>query len=475
MKKQFIPSIILNNKKAVSGFYDRTVISNDPVALSISYNDAGCDSIIIFDQSDDDLSHEEALDIIKEICSNVDVPVIGAGNVKRMEDIKKLLYAGCKMAALNFSKTENAAILEEVSKKFGKDKIAVCYADTQLSKKVVEDNADAINMYASKMIYLPRLSVLDCDNQHESFDYDYNNSPKDTYNENSNIDLEESLMEHPVVVLDSVKSIPHIVYLDNPKANVSSIKGSSVALLLSDKICAVTGSAVSVNAENIVEIKDFAIEAGIDVERFESRFKWEDFKLDSNGLIPVVVQDYRTDQVLMVAYMNEESYNATLRTGKMTYYSRSRKTLWEKGDTSGHYQYVKSLACDCDLDTILAKVKQIGAACHTGSYSCFFNEIAKKDYTEKNPQKVLDSVYNVIADRKVNKREGSYTNYLFDKGLDKILKKCGEEATEITIAAKNENKNELVYEISDYLYHMMVLMVEKGVSWKDVTDELSRR
>ena len=159
----------------------------------------------------------------------------------------------------------------------------------------------------------------------------------------------------------------------------------------------------------------------------------------------------------------------------MTYYSRSRNELWEKGDTSGHFQYVKSLTADCDLDTILAKVKQIGAACHTGSYSCFFNEIAKKDYTEKNPQKVLDSVYNVIADRKVNPREGSYTNYLFDKGLDKILKKCGEEATEITIAAKNANGNEIVYEMADYLYHMMVLMVEKGVSWEDVTDEFARR
>ena len=111
----------------------------------------------------------------------------------------------------------------------------------------------------------------------------------------------------------------------------------------------------------------------------------------------------------------------------------------------------------------------------TGSRSCFFNEIAKKEYTEKNPQKVLDSVYSVIADRKVNPREGSYTNYLFDKGIDKILKKCGEEATEIVIAAKNPNDNEIVYEISDFLYHVMVLMVEKGVSWEDITDELSRR
>ena len=136
---------------------------------------------------------------------------------------------------------------------------------------------------------------------------------------------------------------------------------------------------------------------------------------------------------------------------------------------------MKSLTADCDMDTILAKVKQIGAACHTGSHSCFFNEIAAKEYHEKNPQKVLDKVYEVIADRKEHPKEGSYTNYLFDKGLDKILKKCGEEATEIVIAAKNPNEKEIVYEMSDYLYHMMVLMVEKGVSWNDITDELARR
>lgn len=455
MKKTFIPSIIINNKKAVRGFHDDTVISDDPVALAVSYNDEGSDGLIVFDQSTDDISHEASLDIIKEICSKTDVPVISAGNVRRMEDIKKLLYAGCKMAALNFSKPDNARILEEVSKKFGKDKIAVSYADTAESRKIVADNKEAINELASTMIFLPQSAVC------ESI--------------SSNASFAEKLVSNPVTPEDGVKDIPHIVYLDNPESDVANLKGGAVAVLLSGFVCGITGSALSANAARLTEVRDFAIEAGIDVQIFEARYKWEDFKLDANGMIPVVVQDYRTDQVLMVAYMNEEAYNATLRTGKMTYYSRSRNELWEKGDTSGHFQYVKSLTADCDLDTILAKVKQIGAACHTGSYSCFFNKIAAKDYTEKNPQKVLDSVYSVIADRKVNPREGSYTNYLFDKGLDKILKKCGEEATEITIAAKNANGNEIVYEMADYLYHMMVLMVEKGVSWEDVTDELARR
>ncbi len=136
---------------------------------------------------------------------------------------------------------------------------------------------------------------------------------------------------------------------------------------------------------------------------------------------------------------------------------------------------MKSLTADCDSDTILAKVSQVGVACHTGNPSCFFHEIVKKEYMEKNPLKVLEDVYAIIQDRREHPKEGSYTNYLFDKGIDKILKKVGEEATEIVIAAKNPDPEELKYEISDFLYHVMVLMAEKGVTWEEITQELSQR
>ena len=192
-------------------------------------------------------------------------------------------------------------------------------------------------------------------------------------------------------------------------------------------------------------------------------------------MVPVVVQDVHTDQVLMLAYMNREAYEATLATGRMTYYSRSRQELWEKGATSGHYQFVRSLTLDCDNDTILARVAQLGAACHTGNYSCFFRPILEDLYSEKDPTAVLEEVYGVIMDRKEHPKEGSYTNYLFDKGLDKILKKVGEEATEIVIAAKNPDPEEIIYEISDFLYNAMVLMAEKGVTWRDVLEELAKR
>ena len=214
---------------------------------------------------------------------------------------------------------------------------------------------------------------------------------------------------------------------------------------------------------------------GKDVCIFDAKIDFSELKTNDQGLVPVVVQDYKTEKVLMLAYMNEEAYNYTLSCGRMTYYSRSRQEIWEKGYTSGHYQYVKELSCDCDNDTLLAKVYQVGAACHTGKRSCFFNELFKLDYSERDPHKVLEEVYNVILDRKKNPKEGSYTNYLFDKGIDKVLKKCGEEASEIIIAAKNPNPEETKYEISDFLYHVMVLMAIKGITWDDVMTELARR
>ena len=261
------------------------------------------------------------------------------------------------------------------------------------------------------------------------------------------------------------------VILHTEERNRDTLK----ALLKNPGIAGLSGAFVSASDTDLFQFKQECREAGISVNLFESSIPWPEFKLNSDGLIPVVVQDYKTDEVLMVAYMNEEAFRTTLRTGKMTYWSRSRRELWVKGLTSGHYQYVKSMTLDCDNDTILAKVAQIGAACHTGNKTCFFKPLMKKEYDDTNPLRVFQEVYDVILDRKAHPKEGSYTNYLFDKGIDKILKKVGEECTEIVIAAKNPDKEEIKYEISDFLYHVMVLMAEKGVTWEDITSELARR
>ncbi len=207
---------------------------------------------------------------------------------------------------------------------------------------------------------------------------------------------------------------------------------------------------------------------------------FNDFKLNEQGLLTVVTQDYYNGRVLMVAYMNKEAYEKTLETKKAHYFSRSRNQLWLKGETSGHYQDVKEIYLDCDSDTLLLKVIQTGVACHTGRVSCFYNKIDLESgnicETEQNKEDdILKAVYNVIADRKQNPKEGSYTNYLFDKGIDKILKKVGEETAEVIIGAKNPGKDEIVYEISDLLYHLSVLLVEKNATWEDIFNELDKR
>ena len=195
-------------------------------------------------------------------------------------------------------------------------------------------------------------------------------------------------------------------------------------------------------------------------------------KFDEKGLIVAVAQDYSTNEVLMVAYMNREALEITLNEKRACYFSRSRQSLWRKGETSGHWQNLKGLYYDCDADAILMKVEQVGNACHTGAYSCFFNKVYEENVTD---QAILSRVYNQIMSRRENPQEGSYTNYLFDKGLDKILKKVGEETSEVIIGAKNKNKDELVYEMCDLIYHAMVLMVNEGVTMDDLKAELTKR
>lgn len=195
-----------------------------------------------------------------------------------------------------------------------------------------------------------------------------------------------------------------------------------------------------------------------------------EIKFNGHGLIPAIVQDFYTNQVLMMAYMNEESYKITQEEGYTCFWSRSRKEIWRKGETSGNKQKVMSMALDCDGDTLLIKVIADGPACHTGETSCFFNEVS----SEKNAFSI-DELFALIAERKTTMPEGSYTTYLFEKGKEKILKKVGEECTEVVIGAMKDDKAETIYEIADVAYHLMVLMAEMGISVNEVRDELGGR
>lgn len=202
-------------------------------------------------------------------------------------------------------------------------------------------------------------------------------------------------------------------------------------------------------------------------------------KFDANGLIPAVVQNVETNEVLMLAYMNGDTIKQTLETGRATFWSRSRQEVWVKGNTSGNYMYVKEIRVDCDCDSLVLLVNPAGPACHTGNRTCFYRKIENgaliDDLEPKAKTDAFAREQAVIIDRKKNPEDGSYTNYLFGKGEDKILKKVGEEAAEVVIAGKNRDKDEICYETADLIYHLTVMLVDNGMTWEDIYDEMEKR
>lgn len=403
----------------------------DYLVRAYSYSNEGADEVAFMDMTVLEDDREPEFDEIKAIAKKAEVPLIVYGGVRRMEDVKKMLYAGAEKVYIGKAAKDNIAFVKEMSDRFGREKIgiAISLSDSNIKEFALECK----KMGAGSIWFVG----------------------KPFGNER--------------IIKDIKQTVDISIMIDTDEHDyqklIELVKATSTDAVL------YTGTA----RINCMELKYALKQSGVKVNTFESAIPFSEFKLNSDGLIPCVVQDYKTNEVLMMAYMNEESYNKTLQTGKMTYYSRSRQKLWVKGEESTHFQFVKELIIDCDKDTILAKVSQIGVACHTGNPTCFFTPLASKEYNNTNPLTVFNDVYNTIVDRKNNPKEGSYTNYLFDKGIDKILKKVGEECTEIVIAAKNPDPDEIKYEISDFLYHCMVLMVERGVTWDDIMKELDNR
>ncbi len=421
----------MSYKKIIPYINAENEIPGNVLKLAEEYSYGGADELFLYNYSKDEKSREEFLTLAKELSKKIDIPFIIGCHVDRLEDIKKAIYTGAEAILTKYTLINHKELLKEAADRFGSDKIYVELDMMDCMESESEDLCHTLADYKVGKILLKHVAL----------------------SANTKAKIEASPI--PVIIRDSL------------------IRNDISSLLTIQNVIGV--------ATNFFENKDImkakhALKAeGVEVNSFESSLAFSEFKLDSKGLIPVVVQDYRSNEVLMLAYMNEEAYNKTVVTGRMTYYSRSRQELWIKGETSGHFQYVKELSIDCDKDTLLAKVLQVGVACHTGNKSCFYTELVKKEYKDIDPFHVFKDVYDVIIDRRRNPKEGSYTNYLFDKGIDKILKKCGEEATEITIAAKNPGAEELRYEIADYLYHLMVLMAECNLDWDDITTELAHR
>ncbi len=399
------------------------------------YDSNGVDGLFIYNYSKDEKEREEFVLTLRELKERMDIPFYAGCFVDRLEDVKKIYYAGAEKVVLDPEYMSDTALIRDAIIKFGANSVMM-----QMNFGMAETVA-------------------------------YLEEYKQTYAELLGLGVYGIMAKHVTINGKFIEKVNEVVC---PVMIRDSLQRNSITDLL--EVPNLIGVATNYYREkDVYKVKQSLKEQGYDVKTPESPVDFADMKKLDNGLVPVIVQDYKTNEVLMLAYMNEEAYNCTVSTGKMTYYSRSRNELWIKGETSGHYQFVKSLSIDCDNDTLLAKVKQIGAACHTGNRSCFYRDLVKTEWQVEDNTNILEKIYATVMDRKLNPKEGSYTNYLFTKGIDKILKKCGEEATEIVIAAKNPDKTEIKYEIADFLYHVTVLMAECGIDWKDVFEELANR
>ncbi len=425
----------MDNLKIIARL-DGTQTTEQLKAAAVTFDNCGADALYYYDSSSFDGDKDAGVRAVRAVCGAVGIPVYVCSKITRFEDIKKLVYAGAETILIPSEDGENRDAVKEAAGRFGSERLYLYLASRgpkeslELAKKALDDGFGGICLVGEDtgMLYAQTADYL------------------------------KANLKVPVLV------------------SADTMDPAEVGQQL--KLTMPAGIILPPDDETVdfMALKQQLKSESLPVNTFESALSFDEFKLNSDGMIPVITQEYKTGEVLMLAYMTKEAFEKTVATGKMTYFSRSRQELWTKGETSGHFQYVKSLTIDCDNDTLLAKVAQIGPACHTGHHSCFFTDLLRKEEEDKtNPLAVFETVFDTITDRREHPKEGSYTNYLFDKGLDKILKKFGEEITEVVIASKNPDDEEFTYEICDLLYHLMVLMAERGLTWKEVTDALAKR
>ena len=328
-----------------------------PVEMAKYYNDCGADEVAFFDSSASREGREPDIQLIKDISREIDIPLLVCGGIKNLEDVKKVLYAGAAKVCIKTAAVNNPEMLIEISERFGSERIIV----------TIDLDEDNVVEWAKKVQSLGAGQLLLIGNKREQYA--------------AKVKEVKEAVGIPVIVSTPLAGEEDIVSL------LEETNAESISLYTEQEL-------------DIMSVKQACAKAHIEVNTFQSAISFDNFKLDENGLIPTVVQHYKTGEVLMLAYMNEEAFNKTIETGRMHYYSRSRQQLWMKGETSGHFQYVKALSIDCDKDTILAKVSQVGPACHTGSPTCFFTELISKEYDDTNPLTVFEDEYQIICDRK---------------------------------------------------------------------------
>ncbi len=442
LAKRIIPCLDIKNGKVVKGQQFENVITiADPLEIAKYYSDTGADELIFYDIMASTEDRGPFLNLVSQIAKTINIPFTVGGGVKSIDDFDALLKSGADKVSINTQAFINPNLIKEASLKYGAQCVVLSVdikkvgdeyivfthgGRTNTGRKAIDWILEGIQLGAGELC----INSIDADGSKKGFD------------------------------LELLKSIESKVSVPIIASGGAGDKMDFVKLFKETTISA--GLAASIFHSKKVSIPEVKFELKREDVPVRSYFA----PLFDAELIPAIVQSAQTGVVLMLAYVNEEALEKAVTTGYTHFYSRSRQSLWFKGETSGNKQALVDLRYDCDNDTLLMIVNEEGPACHTGSYSCF-NQMPEN----KN---VFSKLMTVIEDRKANPIEGSYTNYLFEKGIDKILKKVGEESAEVIIGAKN-SKEELLYEMADLFYHSLVLLANQNIDITELEAELRKR
>ena len=432
--KRIIPCLDVRNGRVVKGTnFEGIRDVADPVEMARMYNAAGADELVFYDITASFEGRALFTDILTRVASEIFIPLTVGGGINTLEDFDRVLKCGADKVSVNSGALRDPGLIPAAAQKYG-DQCVVLSADVKrvngqfrvFAKGGREDTGrDALDWISWCVAHGAGeicLNSIDTDGVRTGFDLE---------------------------MLDAVAA----------RVNVPIIASGGAG-----------------KKEDFLELFHHkGIDAGLAAGIFHpirgGRTVME-LKFDEKGLIPAIVQDHYTKEVLTLAYMNAETLALTIAEGRTVFWSRSRQEIWRKGDTSGNVQHVVSITADCDKDALVVEVVKDGPACHTGAESCFFNEVY---VSPELKQFSWQGLYELIQGRRDRPQEGSYTTYLFEKGKEKILKKVGEECTEVIIAGEKEDKAETIYEISDLAYHVLVLMVQAGITVEEITRELEKR
>ena len=467
LAKRIIPCLDVKDGRVVKGTnFEGLRDMADPVEMARFYNESGADELVFYDITASAEGRNLFTDILRRVASEIFIPLTVGGGIRTLEDFDRVLKCGADKVSVNSGAIADPSIIGAAAKKYG-DQCVVLSMDVKrvdgrfrlFAKGGREDTGiDAMEWAvrgvgdgAGEIV----LNSIDTDGVKQGFDLEMLDAlaqrGERAHHRQRRRGKDGGLRRalHPPRHRRGAGRLhlPHETGGHQGTETVSARPGRGDAAVRPH------GHHYPGNERN-------------------ATMETKELKFDANGLIPAIVQDHYTKEVLTLAYMNAESLAITIDEGRTCFWSRSRQELWRKGETSGNVQHVVSITADCDADALVVEVVKDGPACHTGAESCFFQPVY---LSEELKQFSYEGLYRLIQGRKTEPKEGSYTTYLFDKGLDKILKKVGEECTEVIIGGRKEDKAETVYEIADLTYHVMVLMVQMGITVEDITRELEKR